>query len=281
MDARAFSDALEQAAKAVASGDAPGVHRHMESALDLYRRPFLHGEAELPPVLAARDRLQASFRRHLRDAGEFLTRSGHPDVAVELYERGVEVDELAEELHQRLLRIRLQLGRRAEGLEAYRRCCEALRRGLGVEPSPETLELARLLHARAPAEARRASSADAGAAPLGDPDSRPRDERAAVAVLPFRSPREDSTARQLADSLAEDLMTDLARISLLTVVGRDVAVAYNASGDALRHATQVSDVPYVLTGSVRRVGERLRPCATFSAGWTPGATSRSSSWPAS
>jgi LuxR family maltose regulon positive regulatory protein len=63
----------------------------------------------------------------------------------ECYQRGLEVDELAEEFHQRLMLCYQQLGLRAEGMAAYRRCREVLSNVLGVEPSSKTEAIYRSL----------------------------------------------------------------------------------------------------------------------------------------
>ena len=57
---------------------------------------------------------------------------------LECYQKGLEVDRLAEEFYQGLMSCYQQLGRRAEAISAYNRCKKALSAALGVEPSAKT-----------------------------------------------------------------------------------------------------------------------------------------------
>lgn len=61
------------------------------------------------------------------------------------------MDELAEESYRRLMVCHQRLGGRAEALQAYERCRQALAVGLGVAPSLETEALRRTLLGSAPA----------------------------------------------------------------------------------------------------------------------------------
>ena len=258
VDAQALSKALADAAEGIRRADVSAVCRHMGLALDLYRRPFLDGEADPPPFVAARDHLSALLRRHVRDAGEFLTRAGQPEQAIALYRRGLEAEELAEDLHQQLLRLCLRLGRIAEGLEAFRRCRDALGRGLSVEPSHETLELHHQLQARASAELLQSVVGDvAGSHDVGTGDPQ-HVAGVRIAVLPFQASPKGGTGREFADGIFEDLMVDLAKMSLLTVLGHQVGVAYNAGPKGLTAVAQASDVPYILTGRVRQANGHIR-----------------------
>jgi DNA-binding SARP family transcriptional activator len=65
--------------------------------------------------------------------------------AVTLNRRALELDPLAEPLHQHLIKNLHALGRTAEALQAYQRCRELLSITFGVEPSPATQALHRML----------------------------------------------------------------------------------------------------------------------------------------
>ena len=58
--------------------------------------------------------------------------------AVAWYRRALEVDELREDVHRRIMHCYAGAGRRSEALAQYHRCREILRRELGIEPSVET-----------------------------------------------------------------------------------------------------------------------------------------------
>ena len=83
-------------------------------------------------------------------------------------------------------------------------------------------------------------------------------DRPSIAVLPFANMSGDANQDYFADGLTEDLITALARIRWLFVIARNSTFVYK---DRTVNVSQVSrelGVRYVLEGSVRRSGNRLR-----------------------
>lgn len=117
----------------------------VEQALDLYGGPFLGADTESPWVLSTRERLRAKFVRGVAETAHRNSEAGRHEEAIQLIERGIEADEVAEELYRQLMRAHLALGRRAEALRAYQRCRQALRGLLDVAPDAETEALHRAL----------------------------------------------------------------------------------------------------------------------------------------
>ena len=106
--------------------------------LSLYRG-HLFGEAETPFwALALRDRLRARFIRSVDALGQRLERTGRAEDAIAVYRAGLEHDNLAEELYQRLIACHLACGEPAQALNTYRRCRELLSIVLGLKPSART-----------------------------------------------------------------------------------------------------------------------------------------------
>jgi len=67
-----------------------------------------------------------------------------------LYQRGIEIEPLAEPFYQSLMRACLALRRFAEGLEVHERCRKLLAAELRVAPSPETEALAKRMREVSP-----------------------------------------------------------------------------------------------------------------------------------
>lgn len=111
------------------------------SAWRLYTGHFLQTEAESAWALPYRERLRNRFHRLVCAFGERLEQTQRWDDAIDVYERGVEVDNLAEMLYQRLMFCYQQLGEHAEALRVYRRCRELLSIVLNVAPSARTEQL--------------------------------------------------------------------------------------------------------------------------------------------
>lgn len=117
----------------------------VHDALRLYQGHFLQGDSARPWAAVCRERLRNRLHRLVIAAGERLEFCGHHLDAADLYERGLEVDPLAEDLYQRLMDCHQRLGQYAEALRVYRRCRDLLAAELGLAPSRATREAA--LHA--------------------------------------------------------------------------------------------------------------------------------------
>ncbi|MGF6310003.1 TolB-like protein/Flp pilus assembly protein TadD [Bradyrhizobium sp. i1.8.4] len=83
-------------------------------------------------------------------------------------------------------------------------------------------------------------------------------EGPSIAVLPFTNMSGDPEQDYFADGIAEDITTALARCSRLTVIARNSAFTYKGKAVDIRQVGRDLGVGYVLEGSVRRGGDRLR-----------------------
>jgi adenylate cyclase len=83
-------------------------------------------------------------------------------------------------------------------------------------------------------------------------------DRPSIAVLSLNTFSNEEEQRFLADGIAEDIITQLARNSELTVMARTATLAFKDKGLSAMEIASKLDVHYILEGSVRRVGEQLR-----------------------
>ena len=111
------------------------------NAVDIYSGHFLSGETDEGYSLSLREQLRAKFLATVRWLGTRLENSGQWQEAAECYERGLEVDDLAEELYRRLMNCHIHLGRKSEALLLFNRCKKILSTVLGIEPSDKTEKL--------------------------------------------------------------------------------------------------------------------------------------------
>ncbi|WP_375783480.1 winged helix-turn-helix domain-containing tetratricopeptide repeat protein [Bradyrhizobium sp. Pha-3] len=99
----------------------------------------------------------------------------------------------------------------------------------------------------------------AGDHSVADKTAAPRpSEGPSIAVLPFTNMSGDPEQDYFADGIAEDITTALARCSRLTVIARNSAFTYKGQAVDIRQVGRDLGVGYVLEGSVRRGGDRLR-----------------------
>jgi adenylate cyclase len=87
------------------------------------------------------------------------------------------------------------------------------------------------------------------------------EERPAVAVLPFDNLSGDPAQDYFSDGLTEDIITDLARNDELLVIARNSSFAYKDNPRDVRTIGAELGAGYVVEGSARRAGDRLRVTA--------------------
>jgi len=85
--------------------------------------------------------------------------------------------------------------------------------------------------------------------------------RRSIAVLAFENMSRDPAQEYFCDGISEDIITDLAKINGLAVIGRQSAFAYKGRATDLRQVGRELGVRYVLEGSVRVAGNRVRVTA--------------------
>jgi adenylate cyclase len=85
-----------------------------------------------------------------------------------------------------------------------------------------------------------------------------RTRRAAICVLPFMNMSGDPEQEYFSDGITEDIITDLSKVSALSVVARNTAFTYKGHTVDVKDVAQALDVDHVLEGSVRKAGNRVR-----------------------
>jgi len=86
----------------------------------------------------------------------------------------------------------------------------------------------------------------------------PLPDKPSIAVLPFVNLSEDPKQEYFADGMTEDLITDLSQISGLFVIARNSTFSYKGKRVKIRQVAEELGVRYVLEGSVRKAGDRVR-----------------------
>jgi len=109
-------------------------------AVALYRGDFLP-EAERVWCAPKRESLREMYFRTLIEIGQRHETRKEFEKAIGWYRRALEMDELDEDVHRRIMHCYSEAGRRSDVLAQYRRCRDILRRELDIEPSAETRRL--------------------------------------------------------------------------------------------------------------------------------------------
>jgi TolB-like protein/DNA-binding winged helix-turn-helix (wHTH) protein/Tfp pilus assembly protein PilF len=83
-------------------------------------------------------------------------------------------------------------------------------------------------------------------------------DRPAIAVLPFSNLSGDPEQEYFSDGISEDIITALSKLRWFLVIARNSSFIYKGKAVHLKQVAEDLGVRYVVEGSVRKVGERVR-----------------------
>src|SRR5207253_2662469 len=83
-------------------------------------------------------------------------------------------------------------------------------------------------------------------------------EKPSIAVLPFQNMSGDPEQEYFADGMVEDIITALSRFKSLFVIARNSSFVYKGKAVDIKQVGRELGVRYVLEGSVRKSGNRVR-----------------------
>ena len=168
-------------------------------------------------------------------------------------------DPLDEMVTASAIRANIALGAAGAAKRQYQTLDAALARDLGVRPG----SAARDALAFAPRGDPAAEAAAAVAPPVSPPLEAPRQplplpDRPSIAVLPFKNLSGDPEQEYFADAITDDIVNALARWRWFFVIDRVSSFAYkDRDVDTGRVGAELG-IRYVLRGSVRKSGSRIR-----------------------
>ncbi len=118
------------------------------------------------------------------------------------------------------------------------------------------------------ADVRKLAGEPSAPTPRGAETALEADARPAILVLPFINMSGDAEQEYFSDGVSEDIITDLSKVSALSVVSRNTAFSYKGKTVAAAQLARQLGVSHILEGSVRRSGERVRITAQLLAAET-------------
>ena len=89
----------------------------------------------------------------------------------------------------------------------------------------------------------------------------PMQDKPSIAVLAFNNMSGDAEQEYFSDGIAEDIITDMSKISGLFVIARNSSFTYKGSSIDLKRVASELGVKFVLEGSVRKAGNKVRVTA--------------------
>jgi TolB-like protein/DNA-binding SARP family transcriptional activator len=238
-------------------------------------------------LAAERSRFEDRVRKILEAALDRLTeQNANPEVRAAAARRLINFEPTHEGAVRSVMKAFAQMGDRAQAIREFERCRQALLTVLDLPPSKETtavyeairtespqvasavifegsagIELSEMTAAgspsASPARWKIEKQSDPVIAPGRDPGPERRHEPS-IAVLPFRNLTGDPAHDFIAEGLVEDLIEALSRVPNFFVISRLSTLAFRNQDRHPREIGNVLGVRYVLSGSVRVLGDRLR-----------------------
>ena len=94
--------------------------------------------------------------------------------------------------------------------------------------------------------------------PAGAPAKKEEAAKPSVCVLPFANMSGEAEQEYFSDGISEDIITDLSKVSALSVVARNTAFMFKGQTVDVKDVARSLGVTHVLEGSVRKAGSRVR-----------------------
>jgi TolB-like protein len=229
----------------------------LERIFALRRGQFIDGLSPADSVFADwiednRRALDAQWCEATARLLRVLEREGDYRRGLEIAGQVLAVDPLCELAHQSVIRAHLAMNNRSFALRHYQEFREKLDRDLGAEPDSLTQQIIR--DASAPQPMRAISVATPAPLALA------RKPKASIAVLPFDLLSQRADDLHFSEGLTEDLRSGLSRFADLAVFTQASVREHVQPG---RERPRPLDADYLIRGSVRRAGQRLRISASL------------------
>ncbi len=202
-------------------------------------------------IAAERARFNDLACEVLAKLGQYQAAAGDTGAAIDTARRLVALDPLNEEGHRALIRLFAETGRRAQALKQYQALTKILDHELGVKPESETQRLYVEIRGQ-----------DSTSPPIDKaPEAReapPVRDKPTIAVLPFNNMSGDADQEYFVNGITEDIITALTKNRWLSVISRNSTFGYKGQSPDVRRVGDELGAEYVVEGSVRKSGKRVR-----------------------
>ncbi|MGD8567236.1 MAG: BTAD domain-containing putative transcriptional regulator [Gammaproteobacteria bacterium] len=121
--------------------DAAQLHQGFQRLRNLYQGDFLQNESTTAWMLGLRERLKLRWLRISKRLVYALGHNGKCEQAIEVYQKMIEIDDLAEEYYRGLMGCYAARQCYAEAIAVYGKCKNMMQTVLNINPSPETERL--------------------------------------------------------------------------------------------------------------------------------------------
>jgi TolB-like protein len=205
------------------------------------------------------DRERATLERELK---QLVEDDAAPELQAAAARKLINFDPTHEGAVRSLMTAFAKMGDRVQAIREYERCLQALRSKADLAPSKETVAVYDSIRATGSSlngseRRQRLVRTDVdqakpkATAPLSGPQP-------SIAVMPFRDLSDENAHLLIGDGLVEDLIQALSRVPNLFVISRLSSLAFRDQDRLPQDIGDALGVQYVLSGSIRVIGDRLR-----------------------
>lgn len=192
----------------------------------------------------------------LEGNSERLAAAGENKAAIDLMRESLSLEPLKEQTHRTIMKLYAASGEKAMALAQFKTCKEVLLHELDAGPDPETQALADTIALRDVSISqelrKQASRMPETPAQISS------DDAPSIAVLPFVNMSGDAEQSYFADGITEDIIIDLSGIENLSVASKGSSSVYRGAAVSPESISQELGVQYLLEGSVRKSGDKVR-----------------------
>jgi TolB-like protein/DNA-binding SARP family transcriptional activator/Tfp pilus assembly protein PilF len=214
-------------------------------------------------LAAEREKFEHRERESLeRELKQLVEEDEAPELQAAAARKLINFDPTHEGAVRSLMTAFAKMGDRVQAIREYERCLQALRSKADLRPSKETVAVYDTIrstgsgfntagprHYRVPADVDQANP---------EPLAHPPGYQPSIAVLPFRNLSDENAGLHVSDGLVEDLIQALSRVPNLFVTSRLSSLAFRDQDRLPQDIGDALGVQYVLSGSIRAIGDRLR-----------------------
>jgi TolB-like protein/DNA-binding SARP family transcriptional activator len=213
-------------------------------------------------LAAEREKFEHRERASLeRDLQQLVEENAAPELQAAAARKLINLDPTHEGAVRRLMTALAKMGDRVQAIREYERCLQALRSKADLQPSKETVAVYDAIRSTGPGfnttglrPRVRAHVDQANPKPTAHLSG----YQPSIAVLPLRDLSDENAHLRIADGLVEDLIQALSRVPNLFVVSRLSSLAFRDQDRLPQDIGEALGVQYVLSGSIRVIGDRIR-----------------------
>lgn len=198
---------------------------------------------------------QSLRSRAVRAAQQELEAAADDVAAIAACEQLLVLDPLQESVHRELMRRYADQGQVGSALRQFRLCRDLFERELGVPPEPETVAVMQSIR-----EGRSNTQASSAQTPASLQTSR-LPALPTIAVLPFVSQSDHREDAYLADGMTDELINLMTHSVNWRVTARHASFNFKGHEVDVREVGRELGVAYVVEGTIRRSGDRIRVAA--------------------